>query len=174
MCNSSDPFGLCPWHDVACLEDQMWAASGGTGVAGRILAPLASTLLEATGISGVDQQAKTAAASGSIGDKVLLGLQIGLAAAPGGGELSTASERLLGDAISGVGSRNVIAGAGSRKAIGDIGRLVTQYGGEAGDWAKMVGGSEKVGGRTVQIHWYENVKTGLKTEFKQNLPGIVP
>jgi hypothetical protein len=88
--------------------------------------------------------------------------------------MAAASERLLGEPIVGAGSRTAIAGAGARKAIGDIDRLVAQYGGEAGDWAKMVGGSERVGGKLSQIHWYENVKTGLRTEFKQNIPWLVP
>ena len=101
MCNYSDPFGLCPWHDVACWEDRMWAASGGTGVTGRVLAPLGSTLLDVTGASAVDEHAK-AAAGGSATGAALLALDIGLAAIPGGEEggraLSKVAEGLASQA----------------------------------------------------------------------------
>ena len=95
--NFSDPFGLCPWHDVACLEDEMWAASGGTGVTGRVLAPLASTLLEAFGASAVDAHAK-AAAGGSRMGMAMLAVDIGVNAIPGGGEGKAAISRLMKDA----------------------------------------------------------------------------
>ena len=38
----------------------------------------------------------------------------------------------------------------------------------------MVGGSEWIEGKLIQIHWYENVRTGFRTEFKQNIPWLVP
>jgi RHS repeat-associated protein len=80
--NFSDPFGLCPWHDIECWDDKMWAASGGTGLAGRVLAPLGSTVFEATGMSGVDRQAKDAAASGSKTQLAMLVATIAANAAP--------------------------------------------------------------------------------------------
>jgi D-serine deaminase-like pyridoxal phosphate-dependent protein len=81
-----------------------------------------------------------------------------------------ASEQLLAEAISGTGKVNAIAGAGTAAVLRDAPRLAAQYGGAMGDWAKMVGRTIKVEGHTLQIHWYENLVTGLKTEFKHNLP----
>jgi putative RNase toxin 24 of polymorphic toxin system len=63
----------------------MWAASGGTGFTGRVLAPLASTLLELSGATAVDEHSKEAAAgSGTAG--LLLAADFVLAAIPGGEE----------------------------------------------------------------------------------------
>ena len=93
-------------------------------------------------------------------------------AVPGGadGLALAASERLLGEAIAGVGFRKAIAGAGTRVRLRDAERLVAEYGGKIEHWAKMVGRSEQVGGKNLQVHWYENILTGFRTEFKHNLP----
>ncbi len=81
--NFSDPFGLCPWHDIECWEDKMWAASQGTGFVGRVLAPLGSTALELTGLASVDRAAKDAA-GGSTAGAVALTAEFVFAAVPGG------------------------------------------------------------------------------------------
>lgn len=87
----------CKWHDIACWKDQMSAVSGGTGIAGRLLAPLASTLLEITGASGVDTHSR-AAAGGSRAGMAMLALDIGVNAIPGGGEGKAALSALMKDA----------------------------------------------------------------------------
>lgn len=76
-----------------------------------------------------------------------------------------ASQEALAAAQAGRGT--AIAGAGARagRLINDIDRLLKTYGGEAKDWAKMSAGRE-VGGVNVSVHWYENVRTGLRVEFK--------
>jgi hypothetical protein len=76
-----------------------------------------------------------------------------------------ASEEALAAAQAGKGVS--IAGAGTRtgRQIDDIARLVKQYGGEAQDWAKMSTG-RTVNGVRVEVHWYENVRTGQRVEFK--------
>jgi len=94
----TDPFGLCPWHDVECWEDKMWAATGGKGFTGRVLAPLASTALEVTGLSSVDRSAKDAADGSSLAMAALV-LDIGSSAIPGGRQAKTAIRGLIGDAM---------------------------------------------------------------------------
>jgi RHS repeat-associated protein len=119
----SDPFGLCPWHDVECWEDKMWAASGGTGFAGRVLAPLASTALELSGASGVDQSSK-AAAGGSKMAMAALVLDIGSSAIPGGSEGKAGVRALIRDATENPGAWKSVASfvekAVSKKARGGI------------------------------------------------------
>lgn len=97
--------------------------------------------------------------------------EIAVNAVPGGGELKAASGRLLKEAIAGEGAR-VIAGAGHAKgkAIRDVQRLVNTYGGKVADWAKMSGRSFKSSsGRQIEVHWYENVLTGERLEFKTKI-----
>ena len=105
--NFSDPFGLCPWHDVGCWEDKMWAASGGTGISGRVIAPVVSTLLEVTGLSAVDSHAKEAAA-GSRKGLAMLAVDIGVYAIPGGGEGKAALSALMKDAAENAGGWRTI------------------------------------------------------------------
>lgn len=59
----------------------------------------------------------------------------------------------------------MIAGAGSRVAIRDVARLVSQYGGKPGDWAKVT--STTLG---LQTHAYRNIVTGAVVELKSILP----
>jgi hypothetical protein len=74
----------------------------------------------------------------------------------------------LAEALAGIGKS--IAGAGAKKAIEDIDRLVAQHGGRAVDWAKMTSGTFKArNGSKVETHWYENVRTGVRVEFKSKL-----
>ena len=79
--------------------------------------------------------------------------------------MQLASEEALAAAMAGRGI--AIAGAGARggRQIDDIARLVSMYGGEAADWAKMSTG-RTVNGVRVEVHWYENVRTGQRVEFK--------
>ena len=168
--NFSDPMGLCPWTDCITQAITNWGAKRGAAIGAVALnggAALAAGL-EAVGIN------MAAEAGDRIGNGDILGggAMAAAAALPVGrvgGAALRASERLHGEAIAGIGAHS-IAGVGAKKEIGDIARLVSTYGGEAGDWAKMVGRTETAEGRLLQIHWYENAKTGFKTEFKHNLP----
>lgn len=65
----------------------------------------------------------------------------------------------------------IIAGAGHADYIKDINRLIKTYGGTESDWAKKTSAQlnrrELIKGLgTVEIHWYENINTGQRVEFK--------
>jgi hypothetical protein len=49
-------------------------------------------------------------------------------------------------------------------------RLAAKYGGDAADWAKMSSSSHQAAGEArsaaFETHWYENVVTGAKAEYK--------
>jgi RHS repeat-associated protein len=80
-----------------------------------------------------------------------------------------ASEAQMAEVVAG-GSR-IIAGAGARKSIDDINRLVTQYGGKSNDWSKISSSTfTAADGARFEIHAYKNSATGavveLKTKFK--------
>jgi RHS repeat-associated protein len=85
---------------------------------------------------------------------------------------SLASQQQMGELSSGKG--NAMAGAGKDIPIRDINRLVSQYGGEEGDWAKVTSshyspnGSEEAPGG-FGTHAYQNVKTGQVVEMKSNV-----
>ena len=121
--NFSDPFGLCPWHDIECWEDKMWAASGGSGFAGRVLAPLGSTALEITGLSSVDRGAKDAAGGSALAMGGLI-LDIGSSAVPGGRQGKTAVRELIRHATDNPGAWRSVAAfverAVSKKARGGV------------------------------------------------------
>lgn len=63
-----------------------------------------------------------------------------------------------------------MAGAGTGKAIRDVGRLTKTYGGMASDWAKMSSKKYRApDGRVFETHWYENEIIGRRVEFKTKL-----
>ena len=70
-----------------------------------------------------------------------------------------------------------MAGAGTNTPIKVVNRLVERYGGKVADWVKKTSntvytapsGIKKAGVRKFQTHWYENVKTGLRVEFKSKI-----
>jgi len=64
------------------------------------------------------------------------------------------------------GGDKAIAGAGTNVPLRDVGRLVSQYGGKAGDWAKVT--STAPG--HLQTHAYRNVVTGEVMELKSIVP----
>lgn len=70
----------------------------------------------------------------------------------------------MGELLSGGGK--AIAGAGTNVPLRDVGRLVSQYGGKAGDWAKVT--STAPG--HLQTHAYRNVVTGEVVELKSIIP----
>ena len=71
--------------------------------------------------------------------------------------------RLVGRQITGV--ERITGGRGIR----EVGRLVKQYGGKAGNWQKMKGIAEveRVGGGVgrAEVHWYQGHGVG-RVEFK--------
>ena len=72
-----------------------------------------------------------------------------------------ASEQQLGEA------GTPLAGAGTATKLRAADRLAADYGGEAADWAKMGSSSFRgADGFQFETHWYENVLTGVRTEFK--------
>lgn len=74
------------------------------------------------------------------------------------------SQEGVGELLSGGGK--AIAGAGTNVPLRDVGRLVSQYGGKAGDWAKVT--STAPG--HLQTHAYRNVVTGEVVELKSIVP----
>lgn len=74
------------------------------------------------------------------------------------------SQEGVGELLSGGGK--AIAGAGTNVPLRDVGRLVSQYGGKASDWAKVT--STAPG--HLQTHAYRNVVTGEVVELKSILP----
>lgn len=142
--------------------------------AGSLALSATRVLGEATGVApliraarGTDEDGNSLGAGTRLIDGALA--IAGVAPLPGD-ELAAASVRLLSEARAGVGAR-VIAGAGHPRGtlIRDIGRLVEQYGGEARDWSKRSTRKAAVGGRKFEIHYYENVGTGERAEFKTKL-----
>jgi len=68
------------------------------------------------------------------------------------------------------GGGRAIAGAGTRKAITDLPRILAEYGGRPEDWAKVTSEIYSVGdGTTVQVHAYRNVRTGQLVELKSKV-----
>jgi len=65
----------------------------------------------------------------------------------------------------------VIAGGGpANPYLRDWPRLVATYGDLPGYWAKMVGPSYTCNdGFNFQLHWYENLRTGMRVEFKPKI-----
>lgn len=43
------------------------------------------------------------------------------------------------------------------------------YGGKAADWVKKTSSSFSKNGMTFETHWYENLSTGQRVEFKTKL-----
>ena len=79
--------------------------------------------------------------------------------------MQLASEEALAAAQAGRGVAIAGAGARSGRLIDDIVRVTQTYGGDAAEWAKMSTG-RTVNGVRVEVHWYENVRTGQRVEFK--------
>lgn len=71
----------------------------------------------------------------------------------------------------------VIAGVGSKRSIDDIERIIQTYGGTKEDWVKLSSKQVKfdhgklIPTRTIklELHWYENIKTGEKVEAKTKI-----
>jgi RHS repeat-associated protein len=67
-----------------------------------------------------------------------------------------------------------IAGAGHKTKIKDINRLVKQYGGKPEEWTKKRSCRFTLeDGTQTEIHWYENIKTGQRVEYKTKIDEIL-
>ncbi len=73
-----------------------------------------------------------------------------------------------------------IAGAGAQngKALRAAEGLATQYGGQAGDWAKMSSTPYQAAGEArssaFETHWYQNVVSDVRTEYKTVINWMKP
>jgi len=83
---------------------------------------------------------------------------------------SLASESQMGEIVSGAGQP--FAGAGANQAIHDVPRLVSEYGGKAGDWQKVRSSSYTASdGSRFETHAYRNMNTGQVVELKTKVAG---
>jgi hypothetical protein len=153
----------------SCIGD---AVANLKSKATRVALVALEALGEASGVSGLIRAVRGTDEGGEaigLGERAVeFGLAAG-AAVPSDA-LAAGSARLLAEARAGTGAR-IIAGAGHAKgrAIDDVARLVGQHGGDAGEWSKRSGRSLSVGGKKIEVHWYENVATGERVEFKTKL-----
>jgi hypothetical protein len=163
--NYSDPFGLCPVciaYAAYEIGSTVYDAYDLTRTSVNFLRGKASSTELAVTAAGVG--VGLVSVGGGYGKAARLA--VSEAVSHPGLWKKLAYEELLHDAEQGVGKR-VIAGAGHSRQIDDIGRLTKQYGGDAGEWAKMAGQTRTgPGGISQQIHWYENVKTHQRVDFK--------
>ncbi|QDU63890.1 hypothetical protein Pan216_47710 [Planctomycetes bacterium Pan216] len=84
------------------------------------------------------------------------------------GEDFVHGEELLEEALHGTAIPMI--GAGTSRTLRDAQRLADTYGGNAADWAKVGGSSRTLyDGRKVEIHWCQNLLTGLRVEFKTKI-----
>lgn len=77
-----------------------------------------------------------------------------------------ASQRQLSDLMSGKGVVPT-SGNGTKVELGDAPRLVSEYGGQLGDWSKVSSSSYTAAdGTQFEIHAYRNAVTGQVVEPK--------
>jgi RHS repeat-associated protein len=94
--------------------------------------------------------------------------EVGAATEAGSSALEDASANLLSEAQAGIGKP--IIGAGTKSGLTGAERLAEEYGGDPYDWAKMTTRHFDLGdGRSIQVHWYENLDTGQGVEWKTKL-----
>jgi RHS repeat-associated protein len=80
-------------------------------------------------------------------------------------ERQLASAAQVGEILA--GRFRVIAGAGVRRRVDDVARLVQQYGGKVTDWAKVTSSAFRSRvGEVIETHAYRNVVTGEVVELK--------
>ena len=182
-CRGSDPYDsavehLNPLYPVV----QAYAAEADAANAGCPLWVVAKLGLKATGTlafqaavtytggktllagkSIIEQQLARGLTAGTAGIGAAETAGSGAESAVAGRSLARqlASEQQLGEA------GTPLAGAGTATKLRAADRLAADYGGEAADWAKMGSSSFRgADGFQFETHWYENVLTGVRTEFK--------
>jgi len=153
-----------------------------TGLANAVNAPIDAALAK-LGV-GFDFGQGTMLQASTPGEKgAMIGTSLGLLLVGGGetkiGDAISLSKSLASEAqVAEKGTVIAGAGAASGKALRDAPRLAAQYGGKAGDWAKMSSSAFQAIGEThsnaFQTHWYENVVSGLRTEYKTIMNWMKP
>jgi RHS repeat-associated protein len=117
--------------------------------------PAAGVLKKAGLLGDIAKGARTAtAAAGDVGpaSSALNGLRL---------NAQLASESQV------AGPGDAIIGAGTKTPLHAAERLAAQYGGDPYSWAKMTSPTYSNGwGLTFSTHWYENLETGLRVEWK--------
>lgn len=78
---------------------------------------------------------------------------------------SIANQAQMSEALTGGG--RTIAGPGSKNLFRDAPHKALEYGGTPGDWAKKSSFPYKApDGKTIELHWIENIQTKEQREFK--------
>jgi hypothetical protein len=150
--------------------------------ASRLAVAEGGVALEALGVV----ESVTIAESGltiglAAGAEIHSSLMIGRGSGASGGESSASNPKNAvrlrkqlaseaGEAELKAGGGRPIAGAGTIYRIKDLPRLLAQYGGKEGDWAKFVSRDYQIDDLTaIQVHCYKNVSTGEIVELKSVL-----
>jgi RHS repeat-associated protein len=164
--NGSDPAGLDGWGG---LQNAMVAI--GRGLPG----PARQAYVGSVSSTGGWVAQQTADLnSGDPSRQAMAAFQVGMVVSmvvPGPGMgLRAANHLLLREAMRGIGEP--IVGAGTHAVLGEAERLATTYGGDTFDWALMTTRSCAVGrGRSIQVHWLENLSTGVRVGYHTSLSG---
>lgn len=190
-------FGKVMGADTARILFMLATAAMGNGAAGMAKigptlpgAAQASRLAVAEGGIGLEAlgtvESVTIAESGltiglAAGAEIHSSLMIGQGSGASGGESPASNPKnavLLrkqlaseaGEAELKAGGGRPIAGAGTIYRIKDLPRLLAQYGGKEGDWAKLVSRDYQIDDLTaLQVHCYKNLTTGEIVELKSVL-----
>ncbi len=104
-------------------------------------------------------------------------LRIGSKAAGGAANSAANAPRLAKQLASQAGAAELragggraIAGAGTKRAIDDLPRLINQYGGGAADWSKVSSQASRFAdGTLIEVHGYRNLSTGRLFELKSKV-----
>jgi hypothetical protein len=95
-------------------------------------------------------------------------------AAPSATDLLQLNKQLASAEQIGQGG-TALAGAGTNTPLRVANELATQYGGQAADYAKMGSTSYTASdGVQFETHWYQNVQTGERFEFKTKITAGAP
>ena len=151
--------GDCVEGVVDDKTDQAWEACGdfAAAVAGTAVGAWAT---RGTIKPGPTPNTTAATDAGSGAESAVMGRNLGR---------QLASEQQVGEA------GTALAGAGTSTELRAASRLADQYGGSASDWAKMGGSSYRgADGLQFETHWYENIPTGQRVEFKTKITGGAP
>jgi RHS repeat-associated protein len=156
------------------MSDEMWALMHGM----QLAKPVVDALAIGTGVVTGGLAALDVVASGGAIES------LGQIAVTSGGFANSYSYQLLkayyksleliGEALSGVGAREIARGAN----IKEVQRLVSTYGGTASDWIKLstraidpskIQNFAQQMNTNIQIHYYLNKATGMIVELKSSI-----
>jgi RHS repeat-associated protein len=170
--SNTDPLGLFITSvDAACAIDPGFCAE----IMGQIIQNHGATTAATTGDQCLAQEANRVAkgfrTAGAIATVAQLGVAVtGAVSAVNavGLEKQLASESQLAEVASNQGIP--MAGAGMRRQIDDLARLLQEYGGKASDWVKVTSSAYRTrAGEILETHAYENLATGEVVEPKSIL-----